>query len=75
LNVFMKSSNNINAAYVTSALAWMDILNNMCNLCMKARTDLEISTACQPIIFMNYKERVHNKLKQHHCNIEQDLCP
>jgi hypothetical protein len=56
----MKSSNNINAAYVTSALAWMDILNNMCNLSMKARTDLDISTGCQLIIFKNYKESVYD---------------
>jgi hypothetical protein len=65
----MKNSKNINAAYVTSALAWKDILKDMCNLCMKARSDLDISTACQLINFKNYKESVHDKLKQHHCNI------
>ena len=73
LNASMKSSNNINAAYVTSALAWEDILKDMCNLCMKARTDLDISTACQLINFKNYKESVHEKLKQHHWNIAKDF--
>jgi hypothetical protein len=58
----MKSSNNISAGYVTSALDWKESLKDMYSLLMNSKNDMGIFTNCKNFNFKNHKKMLMTSL-------------
>jgi hypothetical protein len=67
----MKSSNNINAGYVTSALDWKESLKDMYSLLMNSKSDMGIFTNCKNFNFKNHKKMLMTSLSSNIATLQK----